>query len=322
MDDEKIQIDPQMQAILKPLWDSPEEEPDWDRFGHNEVIAMRAEAMEALAEAPRSGPELPRVVDLDASGAFGKTRVRLYDPSNSGDLQPALIFLHGGGWFGGSIEGRDGGCRLLADLSNQVVLSVGYALAPEHKFPGPLNDVLAVCRWLRAHADELGIDPQRLAIGGDSAGANLALATALDLRNSDEQFLCGLLLFYGVFAHDHQTPSHRRFGKDGRYTLSSAAMDFCWRMYLNAPDEDQDPRAAPLLADLTRLPPAYIMCGSLDPLLNDSRNLYEKMKQAGVDCTLRIHEGVPHSFLSYFSQVNLAREAWREAADFLRSMMV
>ena len=321
MTDDKTFIDPQMREILRPMWETEADEINWDSIQADEVIAMRSLAANETASKPSIVPDLPRVVDLDASGAFGKTRMRLYDPLNNGNPLPALIFLHGGGWVGGSIENRDNGARLLAAESQVAVLSVDYALAPEHHFPDPLDDVVAVCRWLREHAGEYGIDSERLAIGGDSSGANLALAAALDLRNANENFLRSLILFYGVFAHDHQTASHRLYGRDGRYTLSSAAMDCCWRMYLSNPAQDQDPRAAPLYADMRDLPPSYIMCGSLDPLLDDSLQLYAKTTQAGVDTTKRIFDGVTHSFMSYIGQLDLSLQAWKEAAGFLRSKM-
>jgi len=318
MTDNKPYIDPQILALLEPMWENPGEEFDWDNLSEEEVIAMRAPAAEAILKEPQLGPELPRVLNLEAVGAFGKTSVRLYDPLNIDKPLPALIYLHGGGWCGGSIEDRDNGARLFAAGSNVAVLSVDYALAPEQKFPGPLDDVVAVCRWFRDHGNEFGIDPQQLAIGGDSSGANLALAAALDFRNADEHFIRNLILFYGVYAHDHSTASHQSFGCDDRYTLSSAAMDLCWRMYLANPTQDQDPRSAPLLADMADLPPAYIMCGSLDPLLDDSLQLYTKMQKAGIDVVKRIYQGVPHSFLSFIDKVNLSRQAWAEAADYLR----
>jgi len=321
MTDNKPYIDPQVLALLEPMWNSSEADIDWDNLSEEEVIALRAPAAAETLKAPQLGPDLPRVTDLEANGAFGKTRVRLYDPLNDGKSLPALIYLHGGGWCGGSIENRDDGARLFAARSNMAVLSVDYALAPEHKFPGPLQDVVAVSRWFRDHGNEFGIDPQRLAIGGDSSGANLALAAALDLRNADENFIRNLILFYGVYAHDHSTASHQSFGCDDRYTLSSAAMDLCWRMYLANPTQDQDPRSAPLLADMAGLPPAYIMCGSLDPLLDDSLQLYTKMQEAGIDVTRRIHDGVPHGFISFIDTVDLSRQAWTEAAEYLRSQI-
>jgi acetyl esterase len=303
------------------MWMAGADEPDWDSMQEEDMIALRAQASSMVIPRPSMVPDLPRVKDIHADGAFGKTRVRLYDPVDDGTPLPALIFLHGGGWVGGSIENRDNGARLLASASRFAVLSVEYALAPERRFPGPLDDVLAVCRWLYKHAGKLGIDPERLAIGGDSSGANLALAAALDLRDANEHFLRALVLFYGVYAHNHNTDSHRLFGRDGRYMLSSASMDCCWRMYLLRPEQDQDPRAAPLLANMSSLPPTYIMCGSLDPLLDDSLRLHSKMTAAGVDASKRIVDGVTHSFLSYVEQLDVSPKLWQEAADFLRGTM-
>lgn len=321
MNNDKTYIDPQMRELLRPIWAAEDDQIDWDNMREEDIIAMRSQAAGEAIQRPSIVPDLPKVTDIQANGAFGKTRVRLYNPINDGTPLPALIFLHGGGWVGGSIETRDNGARLLAAESGVVVLSVDYALAPEHRFPGPLDDVVTVCHWIREHASDFGVDAERLAIGGDSSGANLALAAALDFRNAGQRFLRSLVLFYGVYAHDHDTDSHRLFGRDDRYTLSSAAMDCCWRMYLSDPEQDQDPRAAPLYANMHDLPPAYIMCGSLDPLLDDSLRLHAKMAAAGVDVTKRIVDGVTHSFLSFVEQLDVSPKAWREAAAFLRVAM-
>ena len=320
-DDETFYIDPQMREILQSVWFENHDEPDWNSWREEEVIALRSEGGGEAGPRPAIVPEIPRVSDFLTDGAFGQSRVRLYDPINDSKPLPALIFLHGGGWVGGDIESRDNGARLLAAQSRCAVLSVEYALAPEHRFPEPLDDVVAISRWIHQHANEIGVDANRLAIGGDSAGANLALAAALDLRDTGEQLFKCLLLFYGVYAHDHDTPSHQQFGRDGRYTLSSAAMDCCWRMYLADLEQDKDPRAAPLYADMRDLPPAYVMCGSLDPLLDDSHQLYAKMKQAGIDARKRIFDGVTHSFMSHIGQLDLAVQAWQEAADYLRATL-
>ena len=159
MNNENTYIDPQMREILKPVWAAGADEPDWASMQEEDIIALRAPADSAAMPRPAIVPDLPRVEDIQAEGAFGKTRVRLYDPINDGKPLPALIYLHGGGWVGGSIENRDNGARLLAAGSRFAVLSVDYALAPEHRFPEPLDDVVAVCRWLREHAADHGIDP-------------------------------------------------------------------------------------------------------------------------------------------------------------------
>ncbi|MCP4411287.1 MAG: alpha/beta hydrolase [Gammaproteobacteria bacterium] len=314
-------IDPQISLLLEQQLSDGQSDYDWDQLSEEEIINMRALAAEACKENPQIGPDLPLIMDLQALGAFGKTPVRLYKPVSDDKPLPALIFLHGGGWCSGDIESRDDRCRLLAAESGMIIFSVGYVLAPEYKFPKPLEDVTAVCRWIREQGDEFGIDPDRLGIGGDSAGANLALAAALDFRNDGENFFKYLALYYGVYSHDHSTDSHHNFGSDERYTLSSKAMDCCWRTYLNDPCEDQNLRSAPLLADLSDLPPAYMICGSLDPLLDDSRHLYKKMINSGNDAELRIYDGATHGFLAYFNKVDLSKKAMIEAAADLRLRM-
>lgn len=314
-------VDPEMAALLP--WDLAvgPEAVDWVHFSENELHTMRAEAVEMRERSPRPGPDLPRVRDLELPIGLGRLRARLYEPLLSEILLPVIVYLHGGGWCMGSIESHDGNCRVLAKYSRVNVLSIDYPLAPESRFPEALNQIIDACVWLRKHAGEWGIDPDRIALGGDSAGANLALSTAMQLRDAQQNFPKGLLLLYGVFAHDHDTTSHRTFGRDERYTLSSAAMDFCWRMYLEDPAQDQDVRAAPLLGELDHLPPCHLVCGSLDPLLDDSNRLHEKLLEAGVASTLEVVPGVTHSFLSFFDKLQAARNAWRGAADFLEQSL-
>jgi acetyl esterase len=314
-------IHPEMAALLP--WDLSigPEAVDWANFGDGELLRMRAEADEMRERSPRPAPPLPRVRDLELPLGPQMLQARLYDPVGDGKLRPALVYLHGGGWCMGSIDSHDGNCRMLAKQSRINVLSIDYPLAPESKFPTALGRITDACRWLRRKGREWNIDPDRIAIGGDSAGANLALSTAMQLRDSGQHFLRGLLLLYGVFAHDHDTESHRQLGRDERYTLSSAAMDFCWRMYLENPAQDRDARAAPLLGDLHRLPPAHLVCGSLDPLLDDSIRLHEKLRAAGAPSELDIVSGVTHSFLSFFDKLEPARKAWRGAADFLEQKL-
>lgn len=321
MNDKSPYIHPEMAALLP--WDLSigPEAVDWVNYDEGDLHRIRAEAAEMREQSPRPAPPLPRVQDLGLPAGPQTLQARLYNPIGDDTLHPAIVYLHGGGWCMGSIDSHDGNCRVLAELSRLNVLSIDYPLAPESKFPTALDQIIDACRWLHRQGRKWNIDPDRLAIGGDSAGANLALATAMQLRDADEFFLKGLLLFYGVFEHDHTTASHRHFGRDERYTLSSAAMDFCWSMYLENASQDQDTRAAPLLGELSHLPPAYLVCGSLDPLLDDSTRLHEKLRSAGIQCELKVIPGVTHSFLSFFDKLKPARIAWRGAADFLQKRL-
>ncbi len=315
------QIDAQLWDLIKGNWTTVPQL-DWDSFDANTVATFRREAEDARKDKRRAGPNIARIQDMLADGYKRQTPVRLYDPAPENNAAPCVIYFHGGGWFGGDIESRDDGTRLLAHLSGAKVISVDYARAPEAKFPVPLYDCIAVTKWVVQSADTLGVNPAKLFVAGDSAGANLALSTAISLRDDSYHDVAGMLLFYGVYAHDHNTDSHRTFGADERFTLSSAAMDFCWQMYLANPADDQNPLAAPLLAPLHDLPPAHIMCGSLDPLLDDTKQLQDALTaQNNPDCALTIYPGVTHSFLSMISQLDCATQAWEDAASFIRTRL-
>jgi acetyl esterase len=267
-------------------------------------------------------PPLARVEDLRVPTARREVPVRLYDatgmtarPGHRGE--PAIIFYHGGGWVVGDLDSNDRAMRLLALESGVTVISVDYCLAPEHKFPEPLDECLAVARWIHCHGAAWRIDPQRLALGGDSAGANLALATALDLRDAGENWLKYLLLIYGVYARDHDTDSHRRFG-GANFGLGTQGMDALWSLYVANRADSENPRAAPLRAQLAGLPAAYVVAGGLDPLRDDSRRLAAHLIEVGGAVEYCEYPGMIHGFMSMTLDLSVTRSATTHAAASLR----
>ena len=201
-------------------------------------------------------PAIPHIEERTIDAASGKIRVRLYDPGTPAPA-PAVVFLHGGGWVTCDIDIYDGTARQLAKRSGLRLVSVNYALAPEHPFPIPLDDCVAAVRWVLANgAKEFGIDPARVAIAGDSSGANLALASCLKLRQSGPIPLRGAALIYGCYSRDTDTLSSRAYG-GGAYLISKPEMEWYWENYVQTDEACNDPLAAPLLADLKGLPPLY-----------------------------------------------------------------
>jgi acetyl esterase len=180
--------------------------------------------------------------------------------------------------------------------SGLAVLSVGYRLAPEHRFPAGFDDMLAAVRYAAHEGAALGIDPTRLAVGGDSAGGNLALAAAIALRDAGVSPLSFMLLIYGVYSTDNSTPSWAELGT-GSYGLSAAQMDWIWTTYLTTPEERTDWRVAPLMANMAGLPPAHLIVGSLDPLSDDSHALAQEFADTKVPHTLTVYEGLTHGFI-------------------------
>jgi acetyl esterase len=230
---------------------------------------------------------------------------------------PLLVYAHGGGFMQGSLDSWDHFLRELVRQSGVAALSVDYQLSPETKFPVAFEEMAAITRLAIREGSGFGIDSSRIAVGGDSAGANLALATALALRDAGERAVKFQLLIYGVYSSDGDSPSWRRFGQGAG--LNQANMRWIWETYLASPDQKQDWRAAPILADPKGVAPAHLIVGSLDPLLDDSNNLAAKLKAVGVPCSLTIYQGINHGFIRYGRLIGTARRAIADCAAALKA---
>jgi acetyl esterase len=244
-------------------------------------------------------------------------RCRFYRPETS-TPPPLLIYFHGGGFAYGSARGWDGLMRELVHQSGIAILNVDYSLAPDFPFPAGLEDAGAAIRHSIAHGREWGIDPTRLALGGDSAGANLALSAAIGLNADQRRALRFLLLFYGVFSGNSDSASWRRLGT-GSYGLSQANIEWVWSKYLANPAQRNDARATPLSGDLTDLPMVLQIIGTLDPLMDDAEALKQRLDEAGVRNRLSPYRGVNHGFIRFGSLLSKARAAVAEAAVALRA---
>src|SRR3954453_3059470 len=241
-------------------------------------------------------PRLPlTVTDRTVAGAAGPMSARLYVPHGAETPGPLLVYFHGGGWVDGSAGTHEPACRLLAHLAGVRVLSVDYRLAPEHPFPAAADDALAAYRDARARAAELGADPARVAVGGDSAGGNPAAVGALDLRGDPLGPAFQLLIYPGLdLTRKH--PSRLRFGE--RFILTEENM--AWYQDQYAPDHSRraDPRISPLLApELEGLPPAHTATALADPLRDEGEAYAERLRAAGVTVALHRHPQV-HGFFN------------------------
>lgn len=273
---------------------------------------MRARASAEFVAWNADPPPLALVRDF----AIGALTVRLYDPE-PGATAPGLVYLHGGGWTIGDLELEDAAIRRIAGESGAKVLSVDYRLAPEHPFPAGLDDAVEAVRWLHASAGDMQVDPARLALGGASAGANLALAAALRLRDEGGPKVGFLVLMYGAFSGETGSSSYQEYG-DGRFGLAAASMAFFWRAYAGDRALDQ-PLVAPLHADLSGLPAIYMNAACLDPLRDDSRDLAEALRGAGVAVDYDEYPGMIHGFTQFAKGCKVARQALTRAAFALRS---
>jgi acetyl esterase len=253
--------------------------------------------------------------DLTLPGPHGQVPCRLYLPDDA-ERPPLLIWAHGGGFMQGSLPSWDAMLRDLVRQSGVAALSVDYKLSPEHRFPKAFEEMVAVTRLAAREGAGLGIDPTRLAVGGDSAGGNLALAAALALRDEGLRALRFMLLIYGVYSADSDSPSWQRFGQGAG--LSQTQMRWIWEIYLETPEQQSDWRAAPILGNLAGLPPAHLIVGSLDPLVDDSRRLAAALEATGVPCELRVYDGINHGFIRYGRLIATARRALGDCAAALR----
>ena len=270
---------------------------------------------------PRNQPVPPiaHVRALAVPGAGGIMRGRLYRAS-ADPTQPLILFVHGGGWTFGNVDTHDRCMRLFAIESGAAVLGIDYRLAPEHPFPAALDDTLATLDWLVRDGAAEGLEPTRIALAGDSAGANIALATLIALRDRRRWSPVAAALFYGCYAPLPDTNSHRRFG-DGAFLLTTERMKWYWRNYLGALDVTSNTLATPLRANLHGLPRLFLNAAGLDPLLDDTLLLAMRLAHAGTACELDIVPGVVHGFLQQTHEEPAAMAALRRAARHLAAAL-
>lgn len=288
------------------------------------LTPIQARAAYELAAEVLEPPRAPlaRIEDLTIPSADGQPlHARLYAPSHASAHRrlPALLYLHGGGFVIGSVETHDSLCRQLALRSGGAVLALDYRLAPEHRFPTAVNDAWAALRWLAGHADSLGLDGRRLAVGGDSAGGTLAAVDALLARDHGLALTLQLLVTPGTAARA-DTDSHRRYGRG--YLLDGSTIEWFFSQYIGEA-EREDWRFAPLLApELDGVAPACVILAECDPLVDEGQAYADRLRAAGVAVELELVRGVTHEFIKMGRALKEAGAAQQAGADALmRSWM-
>jgi len=245
---------------------------------------------------------------------------RLYTPPGEGPF-PLLVYFHGGGFVLGSIDTHDTTCRFLCAGAAAMVMSVGYRLAPEHRFPAGLQDCMAALQWSAAHAEELGVDPGRMAVGGDSGGGNLAAVTAMCARDAGGPPLRAQLLIYPVTDHVNLERSSYVECAEG-FGLTRADMEWFWAHYLGDDSQTDNPLVAPLKAkDLSGLPPAFIVTAEYDVLRDEGESFAEKLSAAGTPTRLVRCQGMNHGFWILASILDEATESVQQACAWLRERL-
>jgi acetyl esterase len=273
------------------------------------------------ADAVDSRPPIPvaAVGSVEIPGQGGPIPGRLYTPGNLPDGAPAplLLYFHGGGWVIGDLDTHDGACRFFAAAAGATVLSVDYRLSPEHPFPAPVEDAWAAFAWVSGNAAQLGVDPARIAVGGDSAGGNLAAVVSLLARAGGGAMPAMQLLIYPPTDSAGDLPSRKLFSEG--FLLTKGDMDAFESHYLPPGTDPTDPRVSILLApDLRGLPPAYVATAGFDPLRDEGEAYALRMREAGVRVALRRHPGLIHNFVNLTAISPTSRGAMREAAGALR----
>ncbi|MGW0660881.1 alpha/beta hydrolase [Streptodolium elevatio] len=283
------------------------------------------QARTILAAAPKSpAPEIPvaEVRDLAVPGPGGDIPVRVYRPDGSApaDVLPVVVFCHGGGWVLCSVDTYDSSVRALANATGAVFVSVDYRLAPETRFPGAAEDAYAAYVWARANAAEIGGDPARVAVAGDSAGGNLAAAVALMARDRGVAQPTFQLLLYPVLDHRRATESYRENAEG--YFLTAAQLAWFWTQYIGPDGDPAHPYASPGTADdLSGLAPAFVVAPALDPLRDEGVAYARRLAEAGVVASYGVYEGMFHGAIGMGALVPTAATAFAEATEALRKAL-
>lgn len=301
-------VDAQIAEVLKMLGAAPPME------------SMTLEALRNVYPPPDRREHVGAVQELSFSSAGATIPARLYRPAVT-ERSGLTVFFHGGGFVIGSLDSHDAVCRQLCNLTGAAVLSIGYRLAPEHKFPAAPDDCLQAVRWVAEQAPAWRIDPDKLVLAGDSAGGTLAAVTALRLRDEGGPAVIGQLLVYPITDY-HTPPTPSYLENQSGYFLTRAAMIRFWTEYLAREEDALHPHASPLRAtDLAGLPPALVLTAEFDPLRDEGERFAHRLLDAGVPVTLHRQQGLIHGFLRMTALSGKAMHAVNHSAQWIRQAM-
>lgn len=309
--------DPEIREFVETMGKAWKSYPDF--------MTIAAPEARAIAEKVRTpwrqgGPEMAHTEERLVPTSTGPLRIRIYHPRQQADA-PALIYLHGGGFTLFSIDTHDRLMREYAAAGDFAVIGVDYPLAPEVKYPVALDQIVELIDWIGANGAQIGVDPARLAIGGDSAGGNLSVAACLRLRDrGDTGRVRAMLLNYGGFAADVSDAAEVAFGGP-QSVLNRDEAVYYWTNYLGDTPTGTQPYAEPLFADPAGLPPAFLVIAEQDIIAEHSTAMAARMADAGVAVKSKIYRGATHSFLEAMSISSLAREAIADGAHWVRDQL-
>ena len=306
-------LDPNVRLLLEAI--KAQGDPPLESLSPAEARILAADGLkpvEGKAELVQS------VENLRIPGLEGGIPIRVYRPEAAGP-RPAMVYFHGGGWVVCDLDTHDVICRAIARRAGAVVVAVDYRLAPEHKFPAAVLDSYAATVWVAANADQLGIDQNRIAVGGDSAGGNLGAVVSLKSRDENGPAIALQVMVYPVTdLSSFATPSYQEFAEG--YQLTRAEMEWFRGHYLQSIEDARDPHASPLVAsDLRGLPPALIITAECDPLRDEGEAYAKRLTEAGVHVTCTRYAGMIHPFFSLSGAIPQAVDAIQQVADAVAS---
>jgi len=309
-------LDPVMKAFLDQMAAQPR--PKLSELPPPDERAVFRALMEMVG--PKDVP-IGKVANLACPGPAGEIALRSYTPiAPSGEALPTLVFYHGGGFVVGDLDTHDGLCRMIANEAGVRVVAVDYRLAPEHPFPSAVDDAYAALTFVEKNAAELGIDANRLAVGGDSAGGALSAAMTQMARDTGGPAIAFQLLLFPVTQVNANTPSVAKYAEG--YMLEREVLDWWYKCYLGPSGDASDPRVSPLSAQsFDDLPPAYLLTAECDLLHDEGLQYAAKLRAAGVPVEVKDYPGLVHDFIYLQGVLPQAAQALKEAAHALKSTL-
>ena len=306
-------LSPKLDPAVRQLLEAAEAEgnPPLESFSPEEARKL---AIESLKTAGGTPEPVRSIENLRIPGPDCEIPIRIYTPDAPAP-RPALVYFHGGGWVVCDLDTHDVVCTAIAHRAGAVVIAVDYRLAPEHKFPAAVTDSYAATAWVASNAKKLGIDPKRIAVGGDSAGGNLAAVVSLKSRDEDGPAIALQVMVYPVTdLSSFSTPSYQEFGEN--HYLTKSEMEWSRSHYLRSMEDARDPHASPLLVpDLSELPSALIITAECDPLRDEGEAYAKRLANDGVPVTYTRYPGMIHPFFSLSGAIPQAFDAIQQVAN-------